>query len=87
MKNIMLILCIMASFQYAALAQNLKVETIIPLETVNGSIDFPVDLNGKKCALIEIMLNNETVAFEGNVVGSPCYHNGTSRIFLSPNPK
>ena len=77
----------MASIPFAALAQNLKVENIIPLETSNSSIDFPVDLNGKKCALIEIKLNNESVVFEGNVVGNPSYHNGTYHIFLSPNSK
>lgn len=87
MKNLMFILCLMASIPFAALAQNLKVENIIPLETSNSSIDFPVDLNGKKCALIEIKLNNESVVFEGNVVGNPSYHNGTYHIFLSPNSK
>ena len=53
----------MASIPFAALAQNLKVENIIPLETSNSSIDFPVDLNGKKCEIIDIKLNNDSVVF------------------------
>lgn len=77
----------MASFPLVAFAQNLKVKNIISLDDPDKTIDFPVDLNGKKCALIEIKLNNESVAFEGNIVGNPTYHNGTYHIFLSPNSK
>lgn len=87
MKNLMFLVCIIASLSFTTIAQNLKVKTIIPLETGNGSIDFPVDLNGKKCALIEVQLNNESVAFEGNVVGTPSYHEGVYQIFMAPNSK
>ena len=68
-------------------SQNISVEDIKVDKKPKEKIDFPKDLNGNQCALIEIKLNNGNVSFEGNVIGDPVYKDGVYQVFLTPNSK
>ena len=87
MRQAMMIMGVLLSLSATVLAQNLKVEKITQIEDTGTNIEFPTDLNGNKCVLIKVGLKNESVTFEGNVVGTPSHSDGTYFVFLSPNSK
>lgn len=77
----------MMSVVTSVFAQNLKVEKISALPKPTLNLETPTDLNGNKCALVEINLAEESVAFEGNVMGTPTHSDGRYYVFLTPNSK
>ncbi|MGN1172754.1 MAG: hypothetical protein ACI4SO_03085, partial [Muribaculaceae bacterium] len=72
---------------FFAQAQNLSVNSITLTDKPTIPVEFPLDLNGNKCALVEINLNGEGVTFEGNVIGNPTHINGLYQLFLTKNSK
>lgn len=80
-------LFITLTLSFAGMAQGLKVEKISKAEAPGKNIEFPKDLNGNSCALVEVPLKNTSVTFEGNVVGTPTYQDGIYHVFLTRNSK
>ena len=72
---------------FYAQAQNLSVNSITITDKPTIPVEFPLDLNGNKCALVEINLNGEGVAFEGNVIGAPIHSDGLYQLFLTQGSK
>ncbi len=86
-KNIILSFVLITIFSLSVNAQNLKILSIHSIETNSITDEFPSDLNGNKCALVELNLINDAVVFEGNVIGAPTHKDGVYRVFLTPNSK
>lgn len=85
MKKILLLALILAVASTVR-AQQLKI-TDVSASAAPAGVEFPTDLNGNKCALVEIALQSDNVVFEGNVVGTPAHQGGVYRIYLTPNSR
>ena len=70
-----------------ASAQNLKITALELSSEPVAKVDFPVDLNGNKCGLVEVALTADGVVFEGNVIGTPTHEGGVYRIFMAPGTR
>lgn len=81
MKKILLLALILAAASTVR-AQQLKI-TDVSASAAPARVEFPTDLNGNKCALVEIALQSDNVVFEGNVVGTPAHQGGVYRIYLT----
>lgn len=88
MKLKALILTLTMILASAAFAQaDLKVAKVYTIKQTSAQIEFPSDLNGNKCALIEVNAADPSVVFEGNVMGTPLFTDGRYYVFLTPNSK
>lgn len=88
MTHKMLFIIIAVLFPTVVAAQNnIKILNVEMVESVQTADGIPSDLNGNKCAIVELNLANDAVAFEGNIVGAPTHNNGVYRVFLTPNSK
>lgn len=71
----------------AAYAQDIRIDNIAVETAAGENIEFPNDLNGNKCGMVKVRLDNPGVVFEGNVIGEVTNTAGEYRIFLSPKSK
>lgn len=86
MKHLALLAAILLAAATAS-AQNLKITALELSSEPVAKVDFPVDLNGNKCGLVEVALTADGVAFEGNVIGTPTHEGGVYRIFMTPGTR
>lgn len=87
MKHLIILLGITILFPIICVAQELKVINIKPMDKSDWTEAFPTDLNGNICSLVEVALTNESVTFEGNIIGTPVYEKGVYFVFVTPNTK
>lgn len=86
MKHLAMLAAILLAAATAS-AQNLKITALELSSEPVAKVDFPVDLNGNKCGLVELALEADGVTFEGNIIGTPTHEGGVYRIFMTPGTR
>ena len=66
-------------------ADPLVVDKLIKKTTdLTSSVNQVLDNNGNPCGLLKVITNDESMTFEGSIIGTPEYKNGEYWVYLSP---
>ena len=86
MKKLLILFAVTFAFVTAS-AQNVVISEIARIESPVLKKDFPKDLNGNDCVLVVVDVDKENVVFEGNIIGTPKYSDGSYFVFLTQGSK
>lgn len=70
-----------------SMAQNLNIKDVEKIESPVPAKDFPKDLNGNQCALVIVDSDNPGIVFEGNIIGTPAFKDGSYFVYLTQGSK
>ncbi len=76
--TLLMLLC----FASLMAAEPLVVDKLIYKATDLSAYNAPKDLNGNPCGLLKVITRDNTMTFEGSVIGTPEYKNGEYWVYL-----